>query len=281
MSAGNERLCLFCNRPIPVSRSAYMRPQPSLGAAWIAGFCSPACQSDDAYSRLASGDVWWLKEAKSSPSAAEPVVEPAGWTTLMELPNGTIFETREGVRAVKSEYRYSNEYPAIQCILLASGEYAHFCQDKQPKDGFERAEKHNTTEVRELSVAEPSPTPQATERVPEESFEATVARVASFLQNADVVEDIYSADPDLDFLHPISQSPINVPEGKFRGYTSVSYLEKILLGRSPWDIRKVLDKCRAKGVAFVIEYRDGLNVSDENTFVFVGDLTAPTMEKTR
>lgn len=155
MSAGNDRLCLFCSRPIPVTRSAHMRPQPSLGAAWIAGFCSPACQSDDAYSRLASGDVWWVKEAKekkTSPPVAEPVVEPAVWTTLMELPNGAIFETRDGVRAVKSEYRYSNEYPAIECILLASGEFAHFCQDKQIKDGFERADKHNTTEVREIEV---------------------------------------------------------------------------------------------------------------------------------
>jgi len=38
---------------------------------------------------------------------------------------GSVFETLQGVRAVKSEYHYDNG-GAPQCILLASGEYAHF-----------------------------------------------------------------------------------------------------------------------------------------------------------
>lgn len=56
-----------------------------------------------------------------------------GWQQLSEIPNGSIFETREGVRAVKSEYRYSNEYPAIQVVLLANGEYGHFAQHIQDR----------------------------------------------------------------------------------------------------------------------------------------------------
>lgn len=47
------------------------------------------------------------------------------WITLHALRKGAIFETRDGIRAVKSEYWYSN-YSAPQCVLLESGEYAHF-----------------------------------------------------------------------------------------------------------------------------------------------------------
>jgi hypothetical protein len=46
------------------------------------------------------------------------------WVRLNDLPKGAIFETQGGVRAVKSEYHYDNGAP--QCVLLASGEYAHF-----------------------------------------------------------------------------------------------------------------------------------------------------------
>lgn len=43
---------------------------------------------------------------------------------LNDLPPGSLFVTRAGVLAVKSEYRYPNGAP--ECVLLASGEYAHF-----------------------------------------------------------------------------------------------------------------------------------------------------------
>ena len=36
-----------------------------------------------------------------------------GWITLAELRNGAVFETRGGVRAVKSEYHYP--YGGIEC----------------------------------------------------------------------------------------------------------------------------------------------------------------------
>jgi hypothetical protein len=62
------------------------------------------------------------------------------WTTLRELRYGAIFVTRDGTYAVKSEYRYSNDHNAqCLCILLESGEYAHFA------DG-------NDTVVREISI---------------------------------------------------------------------------------------------------------------------------------
>lgn len=63
--------------------------------------------------------------------------EPA-WTNLESIRCGAVFETQDGVRAVKSEYAYSNG-GACQCVLLASGEYAHF------PDG-------NSTIVREIRV---------------------------------------------------------------------------------------------------------------------------------
>lgn len=46
-------------------------------------------------------------------------------TTLEDLRPGAIFVTREGVYAVKSEYCYGNASQYL-CILLESGEYAHF-----------------------------------------------------------------------------------------------------------------------------------------------------------
>lgn len=64
-----------------------------------------------------------------------------GWIRLHELPRGAVFETIDGTRAVKSEYGYDNG--GCQCILLASGEYAHF-------GGTPRA--HNAMLVRPLAV---------------------------------------------------------------------------------------------------------------------------------
>lgn len=48
------------------------------------------------------------------------------WVTLDELRKGAIFMDQDGVRAVKSEYRYSSSDSQWLCILLSSGEYAHF-----------------------------------------------------------------------------------------------------------------------------------------------------------
>ena len=44
--------------------------------------------------------------------------------TLDELPPGSIFVTRDGILAVKSEYHLSGGQ--CECVLLGSGEYAHF-----------------------------------------------------------------------------------------------------------------------------------------------------------
>lgn len=59
--------------------------------------------------------------------------------TLEELRPGAIFVTRNGTYAVKSEYRYSSDNRDCQCILLDSGEYAHFPEG-------------NKTMVREVQV---------------------------------------------------------------------------------------------------------------------------------
>jgi hypothetical protein len=61
------------------------------------------------------------------------------------LPRGAVFETIDGTRAVKSEYGYDNG--GCECILLASGEYAHF--GKTPR-------AHNAMLVRPLAVVSSS-----------------------------------------------------------------------------------------------------------------------------
>ncbi len=43
---------------------------------------------------------------------------------LADIRNGALFVTTDGIVAVKSEYHYANGQS--ECILLASGEYAHF-----------------------------------------------------------------------------------------------------------------------------------------------------------
>jgi hypothetical protein len=59
---------------------------------------------------------------------------------LRDLRPGAVFVTREGIYAVKSEYYYTGDSESqCECVLLASGEYAHF------RDG-------NETLVREVSV---------------------------------------------------------------------------------------------------------------------------------
>ena len=45
-------------------------------------------------------------------------------TTLEALRPGAVFMTLDGIAAVKSEYHYKSGAP--QCVLLSSGEYAHF-----------------------------------------------------------------------------------------------------------------------------------------------------------
>ena len=68
---------------------------------------------------------------------------------LGELPKGAVFEVAGpgplgGVLAVKSEYNYPNG--GCECVLLASGEYAHFNQE--PGD----PPHHNATPVREIDL---------------------------------------------------------------------------------------------------------------------------------
>ena len=46
------------------------------------------------------------------------------WRPLGDLAPGLIFTTQDGVLALKSEYHY--EHGPCKCILLGTGEYAHF-----------------------------------------------------------------------------------------------------------------------------------------------------------
>lgn len=49
------------------------------------------------------------------------------WMKLRDLPDGALFENEGGTRAVKSEYHDGSTWQC-QCVLLASGEYAHFAR---------------------------------------------------------------------------------------------------------------------------------------------------------
>ncbi len=50
----------------------------------------------------------------------------ARWTTLLKLRKGAIFETKNGVMAMKTEYHTFNGGTQCDCYLLESGESAHF-----------------------------------------------------------------------------------------------------------------------------------------------------------
>ena len=87
------------------------------------------------YLSLANPFGKWWPEQVAAPQGSKP--QAPVWVPLSELRPGAIFETQDGVRAVKSEYR--NVDLAIQCVLLGSGKYAHF------HDG-------NATLVREIVI---------------------------------------------------------------------------------------------------------------------------------
>ena len=86
----------------------------------------------------------WMRSSALSPAADPAPVAETEWTTVEELPPGQLFETKGGIRAVKSEYRLSSG--RMECVLLASGEYAHF------PDG-------NETVVKRLVASDLSPDP--------------------------------------------------------------------------------------------------------------------------
>lgn len=105
--------------------------------------------------------IAWLAERELEVWSAEEELEDAieshitdqqvrtfvgDWMPLKELREGAIFETKDGTRAVKSEYHYGDvPNHGCMCILLESGEYAHF--------GNTGAEAHNATIVREVILS--------------------------------------------------------------------------------------------------------------------------------
>ena len=66
------------------------------------------------------------------------------WETLGSLSPGAVFITKEGILAVKSEYKYSGAADSQSlCVLLASGEYAHFPNGDMEMVRFVRLAKRN------------------------------------------------------------------------------------------------------------------------------------------
>jgi len=63
------------------------------------------------------------------------------WVALAELPSGAVFETKTGVRAVKSKYLL--DFGGHECVSLVSGEYVHFAP---------ASDAHNATPTRELRI---------------------------------------------------------------------------------------------------------------------------------
>lgn len=111
------------------------------------------------------------------------------WIPLHQLPRGAVFETRCGTRAVKSEYRYPTG--GIECILLASGEYAHFSQGI--KDPEEQARAHNATLVRPLAVV------SSLRPVEDDGKEAAAMRATIAVHERNAVGALDGGDPETFF----------------------------------------------------------------------------------
>lgn len=96
-------------------------------------YCPAFAKTVDGASR-----AWNLEADRPFTAPAETPTGAAGdWMPLRDLLPGTVFETKDGIRAVKSEYALDSG--GCLCILLASGEFAHF--GKTPKE-------HDSTPVR-------------------------------------------------------------------------------------------------------------------------------------
>lgn len=102
-----------------------------------------ACTDTDC--EATSGLFTTAKAAETAWNHRTPRMEQREWMFLSDLPNGAIFTTKDGIRAVKTEYYYTNENRQPMCILLASGEFAHFpekektlvCELYEPGEGRE------------------------------------------------------------------------------------------------------------------------------------------------
>ncbi len=92
--------------------------------AWAEGLDSPKDHWLQPWDELVEG----MKEVDRliGVAVAKRVME-SGYVSLGSLRPGAVFENADGVRAVKSEYHYTSDPGCqCQCVLLESGEYAHF-----------------------------------------------------------------------------------------------------------------------------------------------------------
>jgi hypothetical protein len=92
---------------------------------------------------------------RQEPSNAKCEATDEGWVPLQDLRDGAVFETQEGVRAVKSEYTYP--YGGILCVLLESGEYAHLYRGTPKSTDYTVGQRHNATLVREIEIPPTEP----------------------------------------------------------------------------------------------------------------------------
>ena len=135
----------------------------------------------------------WAERAMKAEGQLEarmdnPDREKMHYTRLRNLREGAVFETKSGIKAVKSEYVYSNHPDSqCQCILLASGEYAHF-------------DKGNDEWVRELALL-PNP-----EQVEVEARRAERERIFKDIDNAGLIGE-HTKSP----LHKIGATILDCP----------------------------------------------------------------------
>ena len=103
---------------------------------------------------LGQGTPREMDALDNKPLCTAGLEEEIEWIKLGELRPGAIFETRKGVRAVKTEYHTFNNERECDCYLLESGEAAHF------PDG-------DSELVRELTaLSSPAPTAPAPAPLP-------------------------------------------------------------------------------------------------------------------
>jgi len=77
--------------------------------------------------------MWDVLPVRLRELAKTPItLDRDGWTTTAQLPPGTLFETEDGIRAVKSNSCFAGSGP-WQCVLLDTGEYAKFVDGNQTR----------------------------------------------------------------------------------------------------------------------------------------------------
>lgn len=150
--------------------------------------------------RLARGAMAWTAVAQeASAIARERAAKIANggmeWIRLADLRLGAIFETKDGIRAVKTEYQRPRG--GCQCVLLESGEYAHF------------GEAHDEMMVREIRLGEVTkPNPLSVDTIRVWFSGPTTVRDEREARTVGEYEDLPASTTTAHVYHPDRDPPL-------------------------------------------------------------------------